>query len=195
MITSHKLDAITVSPDITGEVGVAWLVDLEAATRTYGDGREHGTLAVWIVEAPWAHPIWHSYAITLMHLRPMADGRETLRYLDGGTHEIWVQALNPDHPREPAIRAAEPWHFLTPSNFAAQFIEPSDEAAMARVRKSVGMICDGQLSPDTDFIQQWMALYGDNMIKGDKARAGETRIVTPESEIVIPPQPATGEKA
>jgi hypothetical protein len=45
--------------------------------------------------------------------------------------------------------------WLQPGNFAAQFIEISDELAGKRVRDGVQEICDGRLSPDTDARQAW----------------------------------------
>jgi hypothetical protein len=135
--------------------------------------------------------------IVLVHLRPLPDGRPTMFYLDGATHEMWLQALDPDGSREKVIAGAPlgraTCQVLTPTNFAAQFIAEDDEAALIRIRDAVRRICEGTLNPDTDYIRHWMHLVGDNMIK-DKARAGETRIVlgvgTPNAtEVVIPAKP------
>lgn len=191
-----KIDQIDLVPDVSGRHGKAWRAHLAAALARAGIKPENDAgLVVWIVEAPWAHPAWHSYAIVCVHLRPMADKRPTKIYLDGATHEIWVYALDPRGKRQALIEnptfGAETCQFLTPCNFAAQFIEPSDDAARGRVEAAVRAICDGALSPDTDFVRHWAHLFGSNMMKD---RAGETRIIfgdpeKPAVEIVIPPHP------
>lgn len=170
----------------------AWRVDLaEARTARKVAAESDATLDIWIVEAPWAHPAWHSYGIVLIHLRPMPDNRPTKIYLAGATHEMWVYALDPREDRNVMLRTGG-LAWLQPSNFAAQFIEPSDEAAQARIEKAVHRICEGKLSPDTDYIRHWMHLFGDHMIK-DKARAGETRVIFEKPDgsadaLVIPPR-------
>ncbi len=54
---------------------------------------------------------------------------------------------------------------MSPGNFASQFVEISDELARERVKAAVQKVCDGQLSPDTDFTSQWIKLFGDCMMK------------------------------
>jgi len=187
---SHTDDPIAKVPDIAGTAGKAWQIDLKALRQNLGcSERDDAMVAVWVVEAPFANPFWHSYAMVLVHLRPLADARPTKFYLDGATHEMWLAALNPDVPRARAILGMETWAPLAPLNFAAQIKEASDDAAQGRIRDAVSRVCTGTLNPDTDFIRQWMHLFGDNMIKGDKKAAGETRVRIDDLEIVIPPQP------
>lgn len=155
---------ITAAPVVTGAYGRAWLCDVAEAVRRAGLGPDdHGCLSHWIVEAPWAHPVWHSYALVLVHLRPLAAGRQTLLYLEGATHEIWLSALDPDVDRNDMLAAGVVAGWLRPMNFAAQFIEIADELARGRVQQTVQAICDGRLIPDTDARADWISLYGDNM--------------------------------
>jgi len=165
MLNDHRtLDPMTTRPDMVGNHGRAWKVDLREALRLAGmRPEEDAALEVWIVEAPWAHPVWHSYAITLMHLRPM-PGRETTFHLEGASHEMWVDALDPNVPRDPTLKNAQCAR-LQPSNFAAQMIEETDDTARARIEGAVHAILDGYLSPDTDFSHQWVTFFGDNMMK------------------------------
>jgi hypothetical protein len=165
----HKLDTITKAPDLTGEKSRAWRIDIDTA-RAIGNWttEEDATIAAWLVEAPWAHPAWHSYVIVLMHLRPLvADKRETKFYLEGATHEMWLYAIDPKSSREDFVTKCnfKELSILTPINFAAQIIEPSDDAAIARVEKAVQEICNGELSPDTDFQSMWEERFGNHMIK------------------------------
>lgn len=193
LFEAHKLDEITNAPDFTGNHGRAWRCNISAIRERLGVSEEDdSTLGFWLMEAQWAHPVWHSYLMVLVHLRPMRDKRPTKFYLDGATHEMWLYALNPAGNRQKVIDGEgigpHSCQWLTPMNFAAQFIELTDELATARCEDAVQKVCDGKLSPDTDFIRHWMHLFGDNMIK-DKRHAGETRIIGPGIDVVIPARP------
>lgn len=170
-------DRVEVKPDIEGPHGRAWKVDMDAIRIKYNIAPENdGTVAAWIVEAPWAHPAWHSYVIYCVHLRPLPDNRRTLIYFPEATHEILLFALDPHHPRQPIIEGKDSPHRLTPSNFAAQFVEISDELAAERIEQCAREIVEGKLSPDTDFISQWIARFNDSMMKGrPNAREPEVR--------------------
>jgi hypothetical protein len=166
-------DPVTAPPIVSGPHGRAWLSDMAGIARLHNANPENdATLAAWIVEAPWAHPAWHSYSVVLVHLRPLPHARErTLVHLDGATHELWVYALDPTKDRNKMLIGKERGFWLQPINFAAQFIETSDDLALARVRAAVQEICDGDLCPDTDFIRDWARRFGDNMMKDRLRRA------------------------
>lgn len=164
-----QADAIDKAPDMSGPHGRAWMVDLAALRAMLGvSAADDGTLVSWVVEAPWAHPMWHSYAISLMHLRPLPDGRPTKFYVPNATHELWVYAMDPDKKRAAMIAGAERGYsaWMQPINFAAQIIEPNDAAAVERIEAAVRWIVDGKLSPDTDYLRQWCALFNGAMVKG-----------------------------
>lgn len=170
-------DPVTFPPIHTGFVGRYWrcnLVELRKAFRELYTGRADATLACWVLEAPWAHPVWSSYVVVLIHLRPIAGGKAPIIYLDGATHEMWLYALSQDAPREPAIRGRESpmAHAMNPKQFAAQFIEPSDEAAMARVEAALKEVCSGHPSPDSGHHHQleWAVRFGANMLKDRPGR-------------------------
>lgn len=154
-------------PDLTGRHGRAWLVDTRAQVRAQGMNPEHGAeVSAWLVEAPWAHPCWHSYVIVLVHLRPL-PGRplETVYYLDGATHEMWVFAVDPDADRQAMLTTSFGKWWLRPKNFAAQMIEITDKLAADRVRDAVRDVIEGTLSPDTDHRRAWVARFGANMMR------------------------------
>lgn len=190
-------DPVHQIPHLTGSAGKAWKVRHAEALASAGiDPADDATLGHWLVEARWAHPAWHSYSIVLVHLRPMPDGRPTKLYLDDATHEVWLYALDPDGSRQklidgaiPGVDGAAGW--LTPKNIAGQFIAEDDAAATARVEAAIQRVCDGTLSPDTDYIRHWAHLFGGHMLKPG---AGDTRIVVnpdgPDAvELVIPAHP------
>lgn len=160
------IDKINKTPDYVGAFGKAWLCDIDACYKKIKKERtEGGEVAIFIIEASWAHPFWHSYVIFLIHLRGIIDGQPAAIHLPGATHEFMLFALNPDKPREPIISEGEPVAYLTPANFGAQFIAENDAAALNRMEQTVQLICDGNLSPDTDFRGAWIKLFGDNMMK------------------------------
>lgn len=159
------------TPDLDGKYGQAWKFDLAGAVKRYGE--KGGQLESWWIRAPWANLMWHSYAVLLVHLRPIAKNPEPRIYLPGATHEIMVAALHPDGKMQ--FDARPP--MLSPLNFAAQFIETSDEAAEARCRKCVEeIVLLGHLSPDTDWVQLWIARFNDSMMRTGATPAGTTQI-------------------
>jgi hypothetical protein len=153
---THDEDPISVGPDIDGPHARAWLIDFRQT-------KPHSGVAGWLVEAPFAHPLWHSYRISLIHLREVPGLPAAHISLPGATHEMAVYALLPDAPREGILKGG-PSPILRPTNFAAQFIEASDADAAERVGRAVDLICQGKLSPDTDFIHQWVVLFGDSLM-------------------------------
>lgn len=162
----RRLDQISVPAEMVGRGGRSWRCDLDEGRRVIGVPREKdGVLVNWVVEAPWAHPVWHSYSILLLHLRPIEGLPPAILHREDATHELLVHALNPDHPREELIKTGVLIHFMTPINFGAQFVELSDELALDRVERTVREIVDGHLSPDTDYQLEWRRRFGSDMIK------------------------------
>lgn len=168
---AKPLDRVSLRPLHEGHVGRFWRGNLTAlrhhVREQLATDRPDGTVAYWIVEAPWAHPVWHSYSVLLVHLRDI--GLPTKFYLAGATHEIWLHALDPQAPRDAFVRGrASPMEAtLSPKQFAAQFVELNDDAAAARVTAALEEVCAGRLSPDSDHHHQleWARRFGDNMMK------------------------------
>lgn len=166
---SEIKDPIEKTPDVLGPHGRAWMCDTAEARRIKKvNPEDDATLAIWLIEAQWAHPIWHSFVLFLVHLRPMPDGQKTKFYVEDATHEFWLYALDPGKSRHPFLQTAIDPAVLLPINFAAQFHELSDDLAMERIKGTVQMICDGKLSPDTDHTGAgglWTKLFNSRMIK------------------------------
>lgn len=155
-------------PDYQGKRGRAWKCDLDAMRKELGpDAKGDGTLVNWVIEAPYAHPFWHSYALVLVHLRPTERLPNPVLNTTGATHEFWLWALTPEADR-PAIVRGDPQAglpFLEPMNFGAQLVEANDDEAMQRIEDTMKDICDGVLNPDTDFQQLWVNRFGDSLFK------------------------------
>lgn len=150
-------------PTLLGQHGEAWEHDLAGAVArglTNSEAPLDAQVASWIARAPYAHPFWHSYWISCVNLRDFQGVPPAVITLPGATHEVMVFALDPKH--ETTVDDFP--HRLTPVNFVGQFIEPSDEAAAARIRQTVQDVIDGRLSPDTDFRYEWACRFsGSNL--------------------------------
>lgn len=155
---------MTNKPDIDMPNGQAWEYDLEKMGQFNKLDGEHGTISLWLVKAAWAHPWWHSYIISTIHLRPIAELPPPRMYLPDATHEILVEALTPDWKYEDLLELPHR-HALQPANFAAQWKATGDEGAKMYVRETVELICKGELSPDTDFISLWVERFNDSMMR------------------------------
>lgn len=149
-------------PDKLG-MARAWALDLDAIRKAQ-PGHADATVGGWIIEAPWAHPFWHSYALFMIHLREVERVSPPVIRLEGATHELQLWALDPAKPRAPYLNGKLAIPLLQPANFIAQLIAEDDKAALERVERAVDMIVLGALNPDTDARAQWVRLFGDNMI-------------------------------
>ena len=147
----------TEPPTLAGVYGKAW----NWTGKQKWDGVPHSQVDMWIINAPYAHPVWANYVLSLIHLRNV-DGLEPAHIsLPGATHEFYLYALNPDgmfsNDGNPRV--------LTPINFSAQFIAEDDEAAKLLMRRTVQDVIDGLLNPDTDNTQSWIRRFNDSCLK------------------------------
>jgi hypothetical protein len=154
------LDTVNIPFTLNGPYGQAWRL----AEPTFTPKPGKSTIDAWLVTIPSAHPVWHSYSFTCIHLRDIPDAPPCRIALEGATHEISIYALHPESPREPAINTCK-FDTLQPINFAAQIISSSDEAARTVMMHTVAKMINGELNPDTDYQRHWVALFGDNLIK------------------------------
>lgn len=110
----------------------------------------------WVVSAPWAHPLWATYAFLLYDLTtPIPGAPAAILYRPDVTHEFLVYALDPAHPPTP------PTHILQPANMGYQFTAASNEAAADRIIKLIWEVEARRLSPDTDFRSMWDRIFSD----------------------------------
>jgi hypothetical protein len=82
-------------------------------------------------------------------------------YLPGATHEIILWACNPEVMWTDTATNPPP---LTPYNFAAQMIWQDDEEAKRVLTSTAFDICEGKLSPDTDFRSEWIRRFNDSLL-------------------------------
>ena len=117
--------------------------------------------ALWLVDAPWAHPAWRQYLMSLCDLTTEM-GEQPMTCMKGATHEIIVWAVDPRVVIETGERIVD-WKFdkalLTPPNQLQQFHADSDDAAVARINQVVELIEAMRLSPDSDAQADWDRLF------------------------------------
>lgn len=140
-------DITTTTPELVGRHAMAWDYVIP--------GKMNATIKAWVVRAPMAHPAWHSYMIGVCHLRPMEGFAKPVLYDPRATHEIFVYALNPNQ----VMNVGEDLAYLSPANYAEQWTAESDEAAVKQAESVIREICDGKLSPDTDYQAAWLARF------------------------------------
>lgn len=168
--TTTTRDPITTEPTHTGAAR-AWRVDLvQLRANIAQDPRvqqaqaDDATVCAYVIEAPWAHPFWHSYYLFCVHLRDLpGQSQPPIKKFAEVTHEVALYALNPDRPRQALVdgRDMRPGRsFLHPVNYVGQFVAEDDAMAAGVVDRAVIDICNGLLSPDTDFRSQWVARFG-----------------------------------
>src|SRR5690606_37776191 len=100
-----------------------------------------------LLHRPDAHPVWHSYQVSLVHLRPIEGWPlPDLRSPDS-SHEIVILALDPESEPDPGVPSIAP---LTPPNLAHQLRAKTDEMALTVFGAFVQALAAGELNPDTD---------------------------------------------
>lgn len=143
------------NPDITGPLGRAWRV---APETQHERPDTTATLAQWLLTVPAAHPVWHSYALAVVHLRDIPGVKPAVKQTPDATHEVILFALNPEKdlpdPDDGRFRPA----LLTPANLVEQVQALTDEQAVAIAEGLARAFVLGHASPDTDFRAHTQAL-------------------------------------
>jgi hypothetical protein len=116
----------------------------------------------WLVDVPWAHPVWRQYAFFLHDLTSDL-GRPPLLYAEGVTHELVVFAVDPTKRQITDLRHRPDAWLLQPPNHAYQFAAANDAEAEARIATLVRRVEQRTLSPDTDFRPEWDRLFADGV--------------------------------
>lgn len=119
------------------------------------DGGEKPFAKAWWLHAPWAHPLWNSYLVSLVDLTT-PTGNPPMLMAPDVTHELLVFALNPEFPKE-----TWPPRRLEPANYGYQFAAADHATAERRIVEILDQISSQQLSPDTDFRSSWDMLFED----------------------------------
>lgn len=113
------------------------------------------SLTWFIIDAGWAHPLWHQYQLLLYDLTTPTIKPPKI-YLAGATHEMMLYALDPEHPiSRGSTPAPNEIYRLSPANYGYQFKAKSNDDAGERMQAVVDGIVSRQISPDTDWRSFW----------------------------------------
>jgi hypothetical protein len=117
--------------------------------------------AVFVVNRTGVHPLWNNWLVRVYDLTTDL-GTELHIYLQGATHEVIVQALNPDFEVPEKIDFDNyQFNLLDPPEHAYQFISVDDDSAFYRIFLACIDIESGELNPDKDGRHQWDELFSD----------------------------------
>jgi hypothetical protein len=114
------------------------------------------TVAVWLIDAPWAHPLWDYHAVFIVHLRGDVDGKPAALQFPGATHEFAVVALDPGY--QPNPDQPEDWRWLNPLSICQQFIAESDAVAVQKIEQLLLRVDRASLTVDSDGRSAWRRL-------------------------------------
>jgi hypothetical protein len=108
-----------------------------------------------LLDRPDAHPVWKTYLVSLVHLRPLGDGRPCYLAQPDSSHEIMIRALDPRCKPDPAVPSTI--RSLDPPNLIHQLRGQTDETALTAFGAFVQALSVGELNPDSDFTSYQIA--------------------------------------
>jgi len=116
--------------------------------------KDHPTcLRVVILRRPDAHPVWHDYVLSLVHLREVPKWPKPNLRTEFRTHELICFALDPSVDNQP-----ECYSRLTPPNLVYQFERMTDNLAKEAFNTFLACLSAKMVSPDTDHRRAQQAL-------------------------------------
>ena len=120
-------------------------------------------VAIWGLNLPGHHPFWSHYLMMVYDLREREGVDSPIIHLEGATHEVTLFAVDPKTPIDFTRNLFEQKGVspLMPANHGYQFIAVSDAAAQERISEIAMRMAKNEISADTDFRQQWDALFAD----------------------------------
>jgi len=135
-MTIHKINRLT-AIESHGEN----LWDIDAS-------KDHpACLRAVILRRPDAHPLWHDYLLSLVHLRPI-DGKPAILECEDSSHEIVCAALDPEFDNQPT---ADGFKMLRPLNLVYQLRGLDDAQAKQVFTLYLQSLTVRLISPDTDY--------------------------------------------
>lgn len=132
--------------DQTGSVGCAW--------KLQSDPKSPACLVAWLVDRPGAHPWWHCYIVSVVHLRDAPGVEPAKKSYPEAAYEFQIITINPEECPTPDPDAKD-FPLLLPPDVIYQFHGVTDEEAVRIGALAITAIVDGLLSPDTDFKSAW----------------------------------------
>lgn len=143
------MEGLVRKPDIEN-VAKAWKM-------TWQDGRKSSTatLAQYLIEGNF-HIHWNQWVVCLISLADIVGVKPAKKHHEDNTHELLMISVNPDTKLDPDEIYDGSWA-LSPIDLVKQFKVPMDMDAEDIAKLCVQAICDGRMSPDSDFRSAWIA--------------------------------------
>jgi hypothetical protein len=144
-------------PDVFGIYGKGWRVAKVPSEKLVTNPAWAATIDQFYVHRPDVHPWWHSYVMTVIHLRDIPGTQPPTKGFPEATHELTVMALDPRFPF-PSPNESGAYRHLTPININVhvQLTTKDPDASAARLLElTAKAVVTGTLNPDTDGRAAW----------------------------------------
>lgn len=117
---------------------------------------DSAAIALWLLDCPFAHPVWHQWLLSLVHLREV----EGLPPPVGRGHELVIFAVDPQIGLEPDVQLNTRALMMPPIVLRFASYDGDDIGAEAHVESLVEATMRRELSPDDDCRRLWQARIG-----------------------------------
>ena len=117
------------------------------------------TVGSWIVWAPWIHPMWQHYVVSVVHLRPMPGPPVEFQF-KGATHEFMVLCVSPDVvfiPEE--LVGGSMIDCMLPPSIVQQFVTSTDAEALELCGRAMKLFFYEGVSIDSDNQETWKQYF------------------------------------
>jgi hypothetical protein len=104
-------------------------------------------IAAALLRRPDAHPVWHDYLVSIVHLRKEEGVELPIVNTPGASHEICITALSPSNDNQPDGDLFP----LSPPNLAYQVVGLDDEKALRVYHMLLDALSIGLISPQSDY--------------------------------------------
>jgi hypothetical protein len=121
----------------------AWRLEMRPEARAQ--------IGSWLLECPFAHPVWSQWVLSLVHLRAL----EGLPVAVGSGHSLAIFAVDPCYELGPEA-GVTPRSLMSPPvvvDFAT--FGANDVRAVERVEALIEATMRRELSPDDDYQRRW----------------------------------------
>lgn len=188
------MDKVRTPPTSKGSRGRFWEIPLTVARANAPHNPDDATVALVLIEAPYANMTMHSFLISLVHLRAIPGREPPVHHRPDASHEIALFPLDPTAPRDPVVQGMAPPKAVKVGRptYIGQLGGLSDDAARDVVLQVAQDVADAKLNPDKDYLKWWVHRFGAHCMKPGWDRWSD-KFVVDGREIIVPLKPLPGE--
>ena len=143
------------NPDMQSSDSMAWNLRnyiRKAVAKNLESGKETSIVTSWLLFAPWAHPVWDYYVLSITHLRPAVGTMPAKKLHPEAEFELVVAALDPKSTPDPDVCG---FTCLCPIKLIVQFKGVEQDFLLNLAENAARSVLDRNISPDSDFIEHW----------------------------------------